>query len=182
MSSSRRLGAGGSSGSDGWPSRFCPRRPPSVRPAPPLSGGGWVGRRRSLLSPPPAAFRFPACSALWCGRRPGSSRCQRGKRKRRRGGVGGERRRSGGCRGGRGARSPAGAPARARTGAGDPLRGGVWPLSPPVLAARSASRSPPCGALPPPPSRSLFGLPAGPGFARAPTWLILPVAYACLKD
>lgn len=98
-----------------------------------------------------------------------------------------------------------GASARARTGAGPLVRGGSRPLSPPVRASRSspfALASRPCTArsvprgpaahprpYPPslPPSLSL-SLSLSPASRRVSaslallTWLILPVAYACLKD
>lgn len=96
-----------------------------------------------------------------------------------------------------------GASARARTGAGPLVRGGSRPLSPPVRASRSspfALASRPCTArsvprgpaahprpYPPslPPSRSLSLSPASRRVSASLallTWLILPVAYACLKD
>lgn len=181
VSPSRRLGTGVSPGSDGWPSRFCPRRPPPVRPAPLSRSEGVlsfprVDRRRSLLSPPPSALVLPLDPRPVRPARPGSSPMPRWGGKEGRDGEGGkggavvvwwcrggERRRSWDRRGGRGALScDGGASARARTGAGPLGRGGSRPLSPPVRAARS---SPLALASRPRLARSV---PRAPPLARAP--------------
>lgn len=169
-----------------------PARPPVPGVLPPALAGGGLGKthrfpRVASLSPCHRAPPPPPAPRLGVLDVPALPDADGGKRKKgKRGGRWWCLWRSGVCqRVSR--RSLTGASVRARTGAG-PLRRGFWP--PPVLAARSAPISlppaPPAPRRPPfPLSLSLsrfFLLPAGPGFARAPTWLILPVAYACLKD
>lgn len=152
VSPSRRLGTGVSLGSDGWPSRFCPRRPPPVRPAPPTalrvfcrSRGSTVAGRFSLRLPLRSSSRLPRARY---GRRvpalPGAAVGDPGGEERGEGGRGcgavvavvsgkvvasvvGPARRS------RCSLVRRGASARARTGAGPPGRGGF----PAALSSRS---------------------------------------------
>lgn len=224
VSPSRRLGTGVSPGSDGWPSRFCPRRPPPVRPAPLSRSEGVlsfprVDRRRSLLSPPPSAPVLPLVPRPVRPARPGSSRCRGGRGGGEGTGKGG--REEGGvavvwrwCRGrkrrvGRGTGAVVAVLSRATgclcaraDGCRTPRSGGVPGRSrlPFARPARPRSPSPPARASPAPfPGRRrspapLYSLPLSLALSLSPasrrvsaslallTWLILPVAYACLKD
>lgn len=211
VSPSRRLGTGVSLGSDGWPSRFCPRCPPPVRPAPPTalrvfcrSRGSTVAGRFSLRLPlrsssrlPRARYgrRVPALPGAAVGDPGGEERGEGGRGCRRGGGVGeggGVGRGTGaavavlsratGCLCARadGCRTPrsGGFPAALSSRSLVPAR----PRSRPRLA-RSVPRTPLLACAPYPLSRAL-----SPASRRVSaslallTWLILPVAYACLKD
>lgn len=211
VSPSRRLGTGVSLGSDGWPSRFCPRCPPPVRPAPPTalrvfcrSRGSTVAGRFSLRLPlrsssrlPRARYgrRVPALPGAAVGDPGGEERGEGGRGCRRGGGVG----EGGGVGRGTGAavavlsRATGCLCARA-DGCRNPRSGGfpaalssrslvpARPRSRPRLA-RSVPRTPLLACAPYPLSRAL-----SPASRRVSaslallTWLILPVAYACLKD
>lgn len=153
-------------------------------PVPPPPSPARPSRAPSHHAPLPRLLRAPVRSTSWLFPMPTGGK-KRGE-ERRGGGVGGQRRSGGVAVGAVLARLRVLLRARA-DGCRHPFVVGSGrsrlPFSPPARP-----RSSPCTALPPSLlsrslSLSLFLFPAVPaGFARAPTWLILPVAYACLKD